>query len=418
MTGEVIKSFMVGLGFGVDDSSLSKFNKALESATVKVLALYSATNLMAAGIVKGITSISESFEEMGYEYRIIAPAINKALVLRNELLKAYSAAGINIQKVIVASVKLNMSIAKTKFAFQALYQSTASRFFGLLTKQSDIFRQKIYQNMPAIQQGLERFIYFVFKALEVVTALGSRVWSILTLIYDFFVKLDKATDGWSTIILGVVAAWKYLNLSFLLTPFGMLLAGFVALIALWDDFKTFREGGQSLIDWGSDVTKTFVGIGAAILAVVAAFYAWGVATKVVTAAMAAFEVVMAAVRTVMIAFNVVALLNPLGAIIAAVVALIALITVLIVKWDVIKAGLSNFFSGIGQRVLDFAGGGGPAVPPVSGAVQNSQVNQNVNHQTNINVVGSPDAHATGAAVIGQQTRAQRDSIDYLNGSTR
>ena len=82
MNGDVIKSFLVGLGFGVDDASLAKFNKAISSATLKVTALYASTEVAASGIVYGISKISESFEQLGYEYRLITPAINKAIVLR------------------------------------------------------------------------------------------------------------------------------------------------------------------------------------------------------------------------------------------------------------------------------------------------------------------------------------------------
>ena len=87
MTGELIKSFLVGLGFGVDDASLAKFNQAIASATLRVAALYGSIKVAAAGIVFGLSDISEGFEKLGYEYRIIAPAINKALVLRRELLE-------------------------------------------------------------------------------------------------------------------------------------------------------------------------------------------------------------------------------------------------------------------------------------------------------------------------------------------
>src|SRR4051812_3077747 len=104
--------------------------------------------------------------------------------------------------------------------------------------------------MPKIQSALERFIKFIFAAFEAITTLGERIWSILERVYDFFKKLHDATDGWSTIIIGVIAAWKLLNLSFLATPLGMVLALAVALLALYDDLKTFVEGGQSLINWG------------------------------------------------------------------------------------------------------------------------------------------------------------------------
>lgn len=414
MGDELIKSFLVGLGFGVDDASLKKFNSAIASATVRVAALYGAVNAAAAGIVAGISDISDGFEKMGYEYHIIAPAINKALVLRRELLHAYSAAGINITKVIQASVKLNMSLAKTKFAFEAIYKSVGSRFFGLLTKQSDLFRQKIYANMPKIQLALEQFVKFIFKAFEGVTTLGVRLWGILSRVYDFFVSLDKATDGWSTIILGVLAAWKLLNLSFLATPLGMIIAGFVTLLALWDDFKTYKEGGISLIDWGSDSVRAIVGVVAAVAALAAGVYGVILALRAWAAAQALVNLVMS--------------LNPIGLMIAGITILLGLLTALAVKLGFLK-GVGQFFSDAGQGIMDLIGGpntganlqsnpGGPRVANPVGGVQNSSSNQNVAQQTNINVIGSADAQSTGKAVAGEQGKVNFDLVRNLKGATR
>lgn len=416
MTGDVIKSFLVGLGFGVDDSSLAKFNRALASATLKVTALYGSIKLMSATIGYSITKISEGFEQMGYEYRIIAPAINKALILRRELLKAYSAAGINIQKVVQDSVKLNFSLDKTKFAFEAIYRSVASRFFPLITKQSDIFRAKLYANMPKIQAALEGFVKFIFKAFEAVTELGVRLFSILTRVYGFFVMLDKATSGWSTIILGVIAAWKLLNLSFLATPFGVVLMALTAILALWDDFQTFLEGGQSLINWGSETTKIMVGLAGAVAAVAGA-------VGVVILAMRAYAAAQAAVNAIM-------LLNPIGLIIAGTVALIGLLGILIFKWENIKKGFMDFFGGLGSHIINFVGGSAnvasnlqnnPAVRPLNnpiGASAGNQTNQNVQQQTTISVQGSADANAVGKAVAGEQGRVNFDMTRNLKGATR
>lgn len=419
MESDIIKSFLVGLGFGVDDSSLKKFNDAIKSATIRVTALYAATQVMAAAIFKSISSVSEGFEEMGYEYRLIAPAINKALVLRNELLKAYSAAGINIRQVIQQSVKFNMSLAKTQFALKAIYTSVASKFFPLLTKQMDVFRKNIYANMPRIQAALEKFVNFVFKAFEATTILGMRVWSILQRVYDFFLMLDKATDGWSTVILGVVAAWKILNLSFIATPIGALITGLVALLALWDDFKTFREGGESLINWGSDMTKIIVGLVAAIGAAAAAMYAWGQVTKVLTTIMKIFEAVEGAIAAITLVLE-----APIWLIVAAIGALIAALTLVDAKWNLFGGHLSGFFSGIGTKIMDFAGGGaapaGANAQPLGlkSVANQQQTNQNVQQQTTINVSGSADAGATGAAVAGQQKRVNYDMVRNMSGATR
>ncbi len=238
MTGEVIKSFLVGLGFDVDDASLAKFNKAIVGATVKVAALYGSIKLSSAAIFYSISKISEGFEEMGYQYRLIAPAINKAILLRNELLKAYAAAGLNIQKAVVESVKFNFALTKTKFAFEAIYKSVGVRFLPLLTQQMDIFRRQIYANMPKIQDRLEKFIQVIFQAFNATIILGTRVWSILERVYDFFAKLHEATGGWSTVIVGVIAAWKLLNLAFLATPLGAILASRISVEGTGDRLGT------------------------------------------------------------------------------------------------------------------------------------------------------------------------------------
>lgn len=381
MTADVIKEFLVGLGFGVDDASLAKFNKAVASATLKVTAMYTATKVMAAGIFYGISKISEGFEQLGYEYRIIAPAINKALILRRELLKAYSAAGINITKVVQASVRLNFSLAKTKFAFEAIYKSVASRFFELITKQSDAFRKKLYDNLPKIQNYLERFIQLVFKTVDAMTSLALRLFSIFGRIYDVLVKLDTATNGWSTAILAIVAAWKLLNLSFLATPLGLIISGFVALLALWDDLQTFKEGGQSLFDWSvaviyiEDVTNALASL-------------WNMGKRVVSV------------------FGEIASYLSNTAIVKGIID--------------IGAGVAKFFSGPGVAANVAQGGAGAgffAQPLGAGNTDNSR-NQNVSQQTAININGVPDANAVGKAVAGEQSRVNFDLVRNLRSPTR
>lgn len=393
MTGEVIQSFLVGLGFEVDDSSLAKFNKAVGSAALKVTALFAAIKLTTGAIVYNISQISEGFEKMGYEYRIIAPAINKALQLRREMLKAYAAAGINITKVVQNSVRLNFSLAKTKFAFEAIYKSVASRFFPLITKQSDLFRAKLYANLPKIQAGLEKFINFIFKAFDAVTTLGGRIWSILTRVYDFFAKLHDATNGWSTIILGVVAAWKLLNLSFLATPLGFILTGLTALLALYDDFKTFEEGGKSLFNWGPAIPF----INAVTHGVEKAIEVFRGLLDVV------FDLVLAFQRLFHMDFSgFLDAFKDIGA--------------------TIGGGLKALFGSnpdnAATNLKNNPATGGPLGNPIGSNVANSSTNQHVNQQTTINVQGSADANSTGKSVAGEQTRVNFDMVRNMKGATR
>ena len=417
---EIIKSFLVGLGFDVDQSSLAVFNKAIQTAALRVTTLYGAVNAFAGSMVFAFSKISESFEQMGYEYHLIAPAINKAIILRNEMLKAYSAAGINIRKVIVASINLNMSLAKTKFAMEAIYKSVGSKFFGLLQKQSDAFRKRLYQNMPYIINALEKLVGVVFKAFDAVTTLGMRIWSILSRVYDFFVDLDRATNGWSTTILAVIAAWKFLNLAFLATPLGALLAGFLALLALWDDFKTFKEGGQSLINWGSDTTKMVVGLVGAIGTVAAVVYAAKTAFTALTAVLEVYKTIMGVVKniTTLTAIATAVLEAPIWLIVGAIGALIAGLTLADQKWQIFGGHLSGFFTGVGGKVLDWLGGGASSSPLGSNTTNNNSSKVIANQQTSINVMGSPNANATGNAVASAQNSVNRDMVRNLKGATR
>lgn len=410
--GDIIKSFLVGLGFEVDEKSLRIFNSEIAKSATRITAVYTAVNAFAGAIVYAFSKISEGFEEMGYQYHIIAPAINKAIVLRRELMKAYSAAGIDIRKTIVESVKLNLSLTKTKFALEAIYKSVGSKFFNLLRQQSDAFRKRLYENMPYIINALEKLVKTVFTAFKIVTILGGRLWSILSRVYDMFVTLDKATNGWSTIILGLAAAWRLLNLSFIATPLGALLTGFVALLALFDDFKTWQEGGKSLFDWSAFVPT----INAMVRALQSMKAVW--------------LSIVDAIGNVVLAFYQLFHGDFDGFLDSLAQAGNALLGVFTNLWATIKGlggtllelggflgdQLQNFFGGNQQPNTSIAKpGGGTALgstPP------SNYQNMNANMQTQINIAGSPNADATARMTAIQQQNVNRDFVRNLKGATR
>jgi hypothetical protein len=390
-----------------------------------VTALYTAILVASAGIFKGIAGISEGFEEMGYSMRLIAPAVNKALLLRQALLESYSRAGVDLKKVIQQSILFNFSLTKTKYALEAIYKSVGARFLPLLTKQMDIFRAKIYANMPKIQATLEKFIKVIFKAFQATVILGGRVWSILGRVWDFFAKLDEATKGWSTKILLAIAAWELLNLAFLASPLGYVLAGLVAILALFDDFETWKEGGQSLFDWSKFVPIINAVSNAIGYVVNVGKELWGVFGKI-------FD-----------ALQLMASGNSKGFFDLLSMAGNGALAVFKELWDVIKAiaggidsigdligtKIKNSISGVFQGALSnpFLGalGGSQASPALGGINQpqplvnrNGGNNQKVSQETNITVQGSADANATGKAVASEQSKVNFDMTRNLKGATR
>lgn len=430
MTGETIKSFLVGLGFGVDETTLAAFNKAIAGASLKVAALYAGVKVAAAGIFLGISKISEGFEQIGYEYRIIAPAINKALQLRNAMLLAYKTAGINITKAVQQSVIFNFSLAKTKFALEAIYKSVGLKFIPLLTKQMDGFRKQIYANLPKIQAILEKFINFVFKAFEATSILGGRLFTVLEKVYDFFKMLDKATSGWSTIILGAVAAWKLLNLSFLATPLGLLITGLTALLALWDDLQTFKEGGESLFNWGPVIPYIDAIVVAMTPLVELVTNLFASLWKLIHLDFSgAFGSLQAALQNVITLFQnlweaVKSLGSNLGSVLSTVASNVTDSLGKSIKGTLgnLGAGALNFVSNTPNLPANVATANNPAVAslanPVGSNVQNSQTTQHVSQETSIIVQGSADANSTGKAIAGEQNKVNFDMARNMRGAVR
>lgn len=426
MEGDVLKSFLVGLGFGVDDASLAKFNKAINSASTRVAAMYAGITTAAAGIFYSISKMSEGFEDVGYQLRLVQPAINKFLILRQAMISAYQAAGVNLVKAVQQSILFNLSLAKTKYALEAVYKSVGVKFLPLLTQQMDIFRAKIFANMPKIQAVLTSFVTLIFKAFEVTYELGYRAWKVLEILYGIFQRLDAATGGWSTKLLAFAAAWKILNLGFLATPFGMVIAGLVALLSLYDDLMVFKSGGQSLIDWGSDTTKMIVGMIYAVGVVVGAFYAWAAAAKVVEGALVAWELVLGVLNGELgIAAGLLAFIEaPIWLIVAAIGALVGALTLADKKWNIFGGKVAGFFGMVGGKIIDTIGGGNAGVNTANVAAPQPLLStqggstQNVSQATSIVVQGSADAGATGKAVAAQQSNVNFDMGRNLKGAMK
>lgn len=409
MTGDIIKQFLVSLGFTIDKKSLGDFNAGIASAAKRVTALYASIKVMSAAVFYGISRVSEGFEEMGYQMRLIAPAIHKVLYLRQQMMLAYSKAGVNLHQVVRNAVLFNLSLAKTRYALEALYKGTAAKFFPMLTKQMDIFRGKIYANMPKLQRTLEKFILGLFAAFKATVILGQRVWSILERVYEFFAKLHRATDGWSTVVLGMVLAWKALNLAFISTPLGMVLTGLLAILALYDDFKTFKEGGESFFDWSKAVpyidaaAKVMTQLTESTVLLFATLKPLG--ELLYNIATLNFSGVISSLQD---------LINKLGSLLSSegfekAMKLASLASPS--TWA--KAVMTDDFGGF--SVADFWAkkmSGSEGAPPLGTSPGNTS-NQNLSQQNSVIIHGAADANATGKAVGNEMGKQNADFLRNL-----
>lgn len=90
-----------------------------------------------------------------------------------------------------------------------------------------------------------------------IVRLGSAVFGFLMKAADLFLRLDKATHGWSTALIAIAALLHtsgLLGLVALNPELAAAVGGIMALIAalafLAADFQTWQDGGNSQIDWG------------------------------------------------------------------------------------------------------------------------------------------------------------------------
>lgn len=422
----------------------------------------------AAGNLKPTTEVmaelAEKFKgmERGKQIRVMErlgldPSLLKLfnadmVALRAEMEAIDKAAGLDFGQAMAESKAfmeiwraMQQEIQKWKLLFKTTMESVSVKLMPkfraqirAITDAMINFRRKVMDNLPKAIEAIMPIIGVIMRIAEAFIKITARIASGAMTIIGWLLKLNEFTGGWAGYILAAAAAWKYLNLAFLKTPLGMLLSLAAVVALLIDDFLTFKEGGDSLIDWGSGfgivmqgVTAALTGFLAYIALSKAAVIAMTVATNAWAAATAIANGIMSAARIAVLLFNLVLYANPIMLVVAAVAALIAAGVLLIQNWDTVKQWFSSFFDWLlagfskiaewGGKVAGMFGfgGGAPASAPSPQAQAAVAGNgQNVNQQTQIVVQGSSDPAATARAVSGEQGRVNADMARNMRGAAR
>lgn len=160
----------------------------------------------------------------------------------------YKKAGVNSEEAAKQSRNFMNELRTLGTTFNLLWQKISMGLLKVLSPFVKQFRERIMDNFQRIAKQLERALDVVLRVAGFLGALAMRM-------VEWFVKLDEATDGWSTALVAALVAWRALNLGFMLTPIGAIITAIVALgaaiVALVDDYQTWKEGGISLIDWSA-----------------------------------------------------------------------------------------------------------------------------------------------------------------------
>ncbi|HAM6462260.1 TPA: lytic transglycosylase catalytic [Escherichia coli] len=118
-----------------------------------------------------------------------------------------------------------------------------------LAGQIDNLRKKIIENFPKIEVTITKVIKGILWLGEIVGRVAFRIVDGVGDIIEWWGKLDAETKKLIEVIGGLVVAMRILNSTFWMSPIGLITGLIVALGLLWEDYKTWKEGGNSLIDW-------------------------------------------------------------------------------------------------------------------------------------------------------------------------
>jgi hypothetical protein len=167
---------------------------------------------------------------------------------------------------------MQQEIQKWKLLFKTTMESASVKLMPkfraqirAITEAMINFRRKVMDNLPKAIEAIMPIIDVIMRIAEAFIKITTRIASGAMTIIGWLLRLNEETGGWAGYILAAAAAWKYLNLAFLASPLGMLLLLAAVVALLIDDFLTFEEGGESLIDWGSDFGIVMQDVTAALI---------------------------------------------------------------------------------------------------------------------------------------------------------
>ncbi|WP_116300019.1 hypothetical protein [Klebsiella aerogenes] len=121
---------------------------------------------------------------------------------------------------------------------------------GGLAGSLDKLRRQILDNFPKIEQTLTAAIKGVLWLGDLIARLFSRLMEGTSDLLDWWKSLDKQTRELITLFGALTVALRILNSTFWMSPVGLVTAFAASIALLWEDYKTWKEGGKSLIDWG------------------------------------------------------------------------------------------------------------------------------------------------------------------------
>ncbi|EIJ1423960.1 lytic transglycosylase [Salmonella enterica] len=125
-----------------------------------------------------------------------------------------------------------------------------SNLAGGLAGSLDTLRRHILDNFPRIEQTLTKAIKGILTLGDIIGRLFFRLIEGTSSLITWWQSLDKQTRELISLFGALTIALRILNSTFWMSPIGLITALAAGIALLWEDYQTWKEGGDSLIDWG------------------------------------------------------------------------------------------------------------------------------------------------------------------------
>ncbi len=156
--------------------------------------------------------------------------------------------GVNLDQVARKGVALSRNLRTLGTEFKLVGIGVGSELMSLILPAVKRFQLLLLQNIKPLTAFLSRVSKIVVSLAHIFVEGGIEAFTLVARIFD---RLNDATGGWAGKLLGLIAAWRILNFTFMATPLGRLIALGTALISLYDDYKVWKAEGKSLINWSA-----------------------------------------------------------------------------------------------------------------------------------------------------------------------
>lgn len=132
---------------------------------------------------------------------------------------------------------------------ELLQEKSSSRLTQGLSDSFNRLSERLLQNSPGVERSLNLTVDMLLKLADVGERIVTRLIQAASDLSGWWNSLENGTQQLIASLTGVAGAWVLFNSAFLLSPVGLITAFSLAIMALYDDYQTWLEGGQTFIDW-------------------------------------------------------------------------------------------------------------------------------------------------------------------------